>query len=74
MEKGNDKNIEINLQLEDNISAPISAGQKVGEAKFTLNGEILSSVNVVAKDNIEQINLFTMSKRIIYKWVDLLRS
>lgn len=74
MEKGNDKNIEQILQLEDNISAPISAGQKIGEAKFTLNGEVLSSVNVVAKDNIEQINLFTMSKRVIYKWVDLLRS
>ena len=74
MEKGNDKNVEQKLQLEDNISAPISAGQKIGEAQFMLNGEVLSSVNIVAKDNIDQINLFTMSKRVIYKWVDLLRS
>ena len=74
MEKGNDKNVEQKLQLEDNISAPISAGQKIGEAQFMLNGEVLSSVNIVAKNNIDQINLFTMSKRIIYKWIDLLRS
>ena len=37
IEKGNDKNIEQNLTLEENISAPISAGQKFGEVTFTLN-------------------------------------
>ena len=37
IEKGNDKNIEQNLTLEENISAPISAGQKLGEVTFTLN-------------------------------------
>ena len=26
------------------------------------------------KNNIEKINLFTMSKKVIYSWVDLLRS
>ena len=37
IEKGNDKNIEQNLTLEENISAPISSGQKLGEVTFTLN-------------------------------------
>lgn len=37
MEKGKDKNIEQNLKLDENISAPIVAGQKLGEVSFSLN-------------------------------------
>lgn len=37
LEKGNDKNIEQNLTLENNISAPITEGQKLGEVSFSLN-------------------------------------
>lgn len=37
IEKGNDKNVEQNLFLQENISAPITAGQKLGEVTFSLN-------------------------------------
>lgn len=74
IEKGKDKNIEQNLSLNENISAPITAGQKLGEVVFTLDGEVLSTVNIIAKNDVDKINLFTMSKKVIYKWVDLLRS
>jgi len=37
IEKGTDKNIEQNLSLQENISAPITAGQKLGEVTFSLN-------------------------------------
>lgn len=36
MSKGKDKNIEQNLTLDENISAPIYCGQKLGEITFTL--------------------------------------
>ena len=49
-------------------------GQKLGEITFTLNGKILSTVNIVSENNVEKINLFTMSKKVYYKWIDLLRS
>ena len=74
VEKSNSKRIEQNLKLEDNISSPITAGQKIGEVSFSLDGKILSTTNIIAKDNVDKINLFTMSKHVIYKWVDLLRS
>ena len=74
IEKGKDKNIEQNLILDDTVSAPISAGQKLGEISFTLDGKTLSSVNIVAKNDVEKLNLFTMSKKVIYSWIDLLRS
>lgn len=74
IEKGKDKEIEQNLTLEDTVTAPISAGQKLGEISFSLNGEILSTVDIIAKNEVDKINLFTMSKKVIYSWIDLLRS
>lgn len=73
IEKGRDKDVEQNLKIEENISAPITSGQKIGEISFSLDGEVLSTVNIVAKEGVEKINLFTMSKRVIYNWVNLLR-
>ena len=45
-----------------------------GKVIFSLDGNNLSSVNLIASDDVDRINLFTMSKKIIYSWIDLLRS
>ncbi len=74
LQKGSDKNVEQTLTLEENISAPVQKGQKLGEISFTLDGEILSTVDIVAKDDVEKIGLFSIIKRVYYSWVDLLRS
>ena len=74
LEKGKDKNIEQILTLNNNISAPISSGQKLGEVSFVIDGHTLSTVNIIAKNDVEKLNLFTMAKKIIYSWIDLLRS
>ena len=74
IEKGKDGEITQNMQLNENISAPISEGQKLGELNFELNGEVLATVNLVSNTTVDKINLFTMTKNIIYSWVDLLRS
>ena len=72
IEKGKENKIEQNLKLEE-LSAPVSKGQKVGEMSYTLDGKEISKVDIVASNNIEQISLFTMSKSIIYNWINLLR-
>lgn len=74
IEKGKDRNVEQKLKIEENLSAPISCGQKIGEISFALDGTILSTVNIVAKENVEKLNLFYMSKKVIYSWIDLLRT
>lgn len=72
IEKGNENKIEQNLTI-DTIKAPISKGQKLGKIDYTLNGNIISSVNLVAKNNVDAISIFSMSKSIIYNWINLLR-
>ena len=74
MEKGKNKNIQQNLTLDETISAPITAGQKLGEISLVLDGKTLSTIDIVAKNDVEKINLFTMTKKVIYSWIDLLRS
>ena len=73
LKKGDDKNVEQTLNLKDTISAPIKKGQKLGEISFTLNGELLSSVNIIANEDVEKNNLFTIMKKTYYSWINLLR-
>ena len=73
-EKGKESQISQEVTISDNISAPIKKGEKIGEVTFSLNGNILSSVNLVASSDVPQITIFSMCKRVIYSWIDLLRS
>lgn len=73
LKKGEDKNIEQEIKIDENIMAPITAGQKLGEVKYKLDGETLASGNLVATEDIQKINLFTMSKTVCYSWANLLR-
>ena len=74
IEKGKESQISQEVTISDNISAPIKKGEKIGEVTFSLNGNILSSVNLVASSDVPQITIFSMCKRVIYSWIDLLRS
>lgn len=74
IEKGKEFQIFQEVTISDNISAPIKKGEKIGEVTFSLNGNILSSVNLVASSDVPQITIFSMCKRVIYSWIDLLRS
>ena len=55
IEKGKESSIEENITLEESVSAPIEKGQKLGEISFSINGETLASVNIVAKENVDKI-------------------
>ena len=71
--KGKSKNISYNISIPDTISAPISKGEKLGEISYTLDGSIISTVNVIAKEDVKKLSLFNMSSRIIENWFTLLR-
>ena len=73
IKKGEDKNIEQSIDINENISAPIQRGQKLGIATYSNNGEPIFSVDLVANSDIDKINFFTMTKSVVYKWIDLLR-
>lgn len=71
--KGNEVNIEQNISLDSSISAPIKKGQIIGSVDFVLNGDTICKSNLIADDDVDKIGLFSMNRKILTKWSNLLR-
>ena len=74
MKKGQEANVVQNINLENNISAPISKGQKLGDVSYELDGQTIATVNLVADSDIEKINLFSMTTNLYKLWFNLTRT
>ena len=73
MKKGMQNSVEQIINIPNEIQAPISKGQKVGEIKYVLDGETLGSVNLVANNDVKKINLSNMTEKLFFSWFRLLR-
>lgn len=73
VKKGEDKNLEQNIILEDSISAPVTKGQKLGEVSYSINGEVVGSSNIIAKDDVKKISLWNMTTFLYESWYKLIR-
>lgn len=61
------------LTLNENIEAPISKGTVLGKVDYFLNNELISSVNLIADNDVSKKSLLTMFDYISSKWLNLLR-
>ncbi len=73
MNKKSEENVEQEIIINDNVSAPIEAGQVLGKVEFRVDGETVASVDLVAENDVAKLNIFTMGKRILKKWFYLFR-
>ena len=73
VKKGEDKNIEQTIRLEENLAAPIAEGQKVGEIVYTLNGEEVGRTNIVAETSVEKKTFFSIASYVYRNWFTMLR-
>lgn len=73
LKKGEDKNISQNISIEENLTAPISKGQKIGEASFTLDGKVIGTVDIVLDKEIKKNGLMNMVSFLYKNWFCLLR-
>lgn len=71
--KGNSSEISQEITLDDTTIAPIIKGQKLGEVAYTLNGETLAKVNLIASKSIDKITLPSMMKSVYGDWFTLFR-
>lgn len=55
-------NVIKDIVVKENITAPISAGDKLGKVVYLLNGEALGEVDLVAQANIEKRGLIPSSR------------
>ena len=72
IDKGRENDVVQSIEINNNISAPINKGDILGKVSFLYNDDVLSNVNLIAENSVEKFNLFTMCKKIVYSWVNLL--
>ena len=73
MNQKENANVEQEVIISENIQAPISEGQVLGEVIFKMNGEPIANTSLVAGSSIEKLNFLNMSKKVIDKWFFLFR-
>ena len=73
LKKGEEKSITQEITIEENISAPIEKGQKLGEAIYYLNGNAIEKVNIVAKEEMKKVNFGNMLAHIYSRWFNVNR-
>ena len=67
--RGKQNRVEVEIQLPELIRAPIQAGQKVGEAIFTADGEELYRAEIHAMTDVRRINTWQMYIRMLGIWL-----
>ena len=73
IKKGNDANIEQILTVNENIVAPVNAGDILGKVSYTLNNEELLEVNLIAEENVAKSTFWSLTTNLYSKWFNLIR-
>jgi len=73
IQKGQDDNITQSLSIANNVSAPITKGQKLGEISYFLNNEEIAKVNIIAETNVAKNTFINVVNHIYQNWVCSLR-
>lgn len=73
MSNGSSKDITQEIKLDDTFNAPILEGQKLGEVEFSINGNVVSTVNLVANKSSDKLNFGSIIKFVMNKWFNMLR-
>ena len=67
VEKGKLGTITTQVQLLEEVSAPVSKGQRLGELRITSGGEILATIPLTAAQDVERLSWLDLFVRILGK-------
>lgn len=73
LKKGDDAQIEQSIQMANNIFAPVKKGDKLGEVVFSIKGEEVKRVSLIANQDITKNNLGDILEKIYRDWFFLMR-
>lgn len=73
VKKGEEANISYEISIPDSVQAPVTKGQILGTVTYSSGNTQLMSVNLIADNSVEKIDLLNMSAHIFNKWFSLLR-
>ena len=70
---GSNNDITQEIKLDDTINAPVLENQKIGKVEFSVNGNVVSTVNLVSSRDVDKLSFATITKLVLNKWFNLLR-
>lgn len=73
IKKGQDKEIQQTIQMEEKLVAPISENQKIGEIIYSLDGKEIARTNIIAKEKIDKKTFSNILSYLYKSWFCLLR-
>ena len=73
IKKGLESSVTQNITLEENLEAPILQGQIIGTANYSINDEVIASVNIIASEEIKKSGFFNVTSNLYSKWFNMMR-
>ena len=65
LEKSRTGSVTTQLDLAENVEAPVEAGQKLGELRVLVDGEQVDTIDLVAADGVERLSVGGIFKRFL---------
>lgn len=66
---GNESKIEKEIIINDNVTAPICAGDSVGRIVYKCNGNIIGEIPLIALENVQEMKFFDYFVKSLQKFV-----
>ena len=73
VKKGDEKNVEEVIEINENIEAPIAKGDVLGKVSYVIEGTEVASSNLIAEKDIEKLGFWNISGYIFNTWVRLFK-
>ncbi|MGE4282903.1 MAG: D-alanyl-D-alanine carboxypeptidase family protein [Clostridia bacterium] len=70
VEKGKQDKVEKNVNLSEDLLAPVDKGQKVGEIIFSSNGQELGKVDIITTESIEKVTINKVFVSLVRQWLN----
>lgn len=68
IKKGSKSGYEVSVELQESVKAPTKAGDVVGKAIVTRDGEIVKTIDIVVNQDIKHLSLFETAGKIVERW------
>lgn len=68
MKKGDKGKIERLVNVQENLAAPVTKGQKVGEVSYTVNGNEVGKAEIVAAETVQKASFIRIFLGLVEEW------
>ncbi|NLK88393.1 MAG: D-alanyl-D-alanine carboxypeptidase [Clostridiaceae bacterium] len=68
LKKGEKGKIERIAVLQENLTAPVKSGQKIGEVKYVIAGNEVGKADLVASSDVQRVSFLRIMYRLMQEW------